>query len=266
MTRDTRPEQHTRHIDVPVDPIEQKRDALKADRLELTANDFRRDGRILAADLLIGNAMALRGLDPITASPVVRTAHAWASCERSISNEADWAQELVARAATAMNFREITTADFLRGVAAALGGLTMAPMDASPTFRMGLKAVIECQRGRAQHTELAVAAPSQPNMSERVLQGPPLVSKRMAGTEDPLEHEPTRPHSVPTSFDEEPTRQHVEANPQPPPLLDPPPVRVRRPIVREDDAPEPRRGRSNDDDLTSARLIPRTEILKTSKP
>jgi hypothetical protein len=229
MSRDTRPDSRTRFLDVPVDPVEGKRDEFFAGQLEIIASEREKRGLSLGAAIFSAGAVALRDEQPLDGSAVIRTAYAWFVAERQIPNEDEWAAELVRAASTVKAFRSITTANFLLGVAAGLRGETLAPADASSAWRMGLKAVLECERGRAGLTQLVVAADTEPDRSS---------------TTD-LENEPTRPH--------------VAADPAPPPLLPP--------LEPEEDTPI-RRGKAGpvreavaEDDLTRAHLIPKTEQL-----
>lgn len=254
MGRDTRPEHRTRYLDVPTDPLDGKRDEFFAGQLELIAADQETKGRGLGAALMKAASIAHSDEPPTDGSAIIRIAHAWFVAEREIPRDDEWAAELVRSAAAVAAFRSIPTSDFLLGVSAGLRGDTIAPTDASPTYRMGLRAVLDCERGRAGMTQLIVAADTEPDRG--------------------------------SDLDGEPTQPHACAYPVPPPLLTdpprrPPPPQPPRPrakpiaspsapaIQKEEDAPEPRgRGRRpvvTDDDLTRAHLITKTEQLPQSR-
>lgn len=257
MSRDTRPENRTRYLDVPADPVVEGRDEFFGNQLELIAVEHDRKGRCLGAAILAAAAIAQRDEQPTDGSAIVRTAHAWFLSGREIPRDDEWTAELVRSAATVAAFRSIPTSDFLMGVSAGLRGDTIAPSDASPTYRMGLRAVLDCERGRAGLTQLVLAADTEPDRG--------------------------------SDLDGAPTRPHAAAEPLPPPLLtDPPrrppppqpPRRQAKPIAsaptpvvpqaKEEDAPEPRnRGGVGpvvtDEDLTRAHLIPKTEQLPQSR-
>lgn len=253
MPRDTRPESRTRFLDVPADPIGGKRDEFFASQLEMFASEQENKGHGLGAALLFAASLAHRDESPTDGSAIVRTAHAWFVAEREIPRDDEWAAELVRSAAAVAAFRSIPTSEFLLGIYAGLKGSSSAPADASPMYRMGLRAVLDCERGRAGMTQLVVAADTEPD--------------RLSDPE------------------ENPTKPHAAAEPVPPPLLTdpprrPPPPQPPRPRAKpiasasgpvhekEEDAPEPRGRRGvvvSDEDLTRAHMIPKTEQLPQSR-
>lgn len=249
MGRDTRPESRTRFLDVPADPVVEGREEFFGNQLELIAGESNRKGRGLGAEILVAAAIAQRDEQPTNGSAIARTAHAWFLTEREFVRDEEWTSELVRSAATVAAFRSIPTSDFLLGVSAGLRGDTVAPSDASSTYRMGLRAVLDCERGRAGMTQLVVA-----------------------------DTEPDHGADI----DGATTRPHAAAEPVPPPLLTdpprrPPPPQPPRPRAKpiastasqekEEDAPVPRGRRAvvTDEDLTRAHLIPKTEQLPQTR-